>query len=179
MENQYIQDTKKWVNNIVIGLNFCPFASQAVLQNKVRYQVEPSGDMEKILAKLFNEMLYLDTHEAIETTLLILSNGVEDWVEYLVLLDMGNELLIDQGYEGVYQLASFHPDYLFDGSKPDDPANYTNRSPYPLLHLIREQSLEAAIASYPNPEEIPENNIKLARKLGVAKLLSIYHEGHE
>lgn len=179
MENKFIQDTKKWVNNIVIGLNFCPFASQAVLQNKVRYVVESSGEMEKMLSNIFEEVLYLDAHGEIETTLLIFPSGVEDWLEYLVLLDMGNELLKKQGYEGVYQLASFHPDYLFDGSQPDDPANYTNRSPHPLLHLIREQSLEAAIASYPNPEEIPENNIKLARKLGVAELLRIYHEGHE
>lgn len=177
MKNQFITDTQKWVNNIVIGLNFCPFASQAVIQNKVRYQVELSGKLEKMLSLIFEECLYLETDDEIETTLIVLSKGMDDWMNYLDLVDMGNDLLKEQGYEGIYQLASFHPQYLFEGSNPDDAANYTNRSPYPMLHLIREASLEKAIASYPNPEKIPENNIALAKKLGIAEILRLYHEG--
>ncbi len=174
-ENIFIENTKKWVTNIVVGLNFCPFAGQAVLQNKVRYSVEDTGNPETILATLFEECLYLDKHQEIETTLLILSKGVDDWEEYLEIADLGSELLKEQGYEGIYQLATFHPDYLFEGSRQDDAANYTNRSPYPTLHLIREASLEEAIGSYPDVDKIPERNIALARKLGVAELVKLYH----
>ena len=91
-------------------------------------------------------------------------------------MEIANDLMFEQGYEGVYQLASFHPDYCFADSEADDPANYTNRSPYPMLHLIREQSIEKALALYKKPESIPETNVQLARELGLKKMQSLLEE---
>jgi len=91
----------------------------------------------------------------------------ENFDDYLDFLEISNQLLIDQGYEGVFQLASFHPDYCFADTSPDDPANYTNRSPWPMLHIIREASLEQVLQNYPNPEDIPQRNIDYCRQLGL------------
>jgi hypothetical protein len=96
----------------------------------------------------------------------------------LDLVAIAEDVLIDQDYEGVYQLASFHPDYCFADSKPDDAANYTNRSPYPMLHIIREASIEKALTKYPNPEQIPERNMQLTRKLGLEKLQTLLATCH-
>ena len=100
----------------------------------------------------------------VETVIVIYPTGLESFFDYLDFLETANELLIEEGYEGTYQLASFHPDYCFDEVKQDDPSNYTNRSPYPILHILREASLERVLQSYKEPESIPENNINLARK---------------
>jgi hypothetical protein len=115
----------------------------------------------------------MDIEPATETTLLILPEGCTQFNDFLDLTAMAEQLLIDQGYEGVYQLASFHPDYCFAGEDENDPANYTNRSPYPMLHIIREASIEQALKTYPNPELIPERNIELTRKLGLEKIQAL------
>jgi hypothetical protein len=105
--------------------------------------------------------------------LLIFSTSLSHFDDYLDFLHVAEQLLSAQGYEGVYQLASFHPDYCFDGANIDDPANYTNRSPYPMLHLLRESSLEKAIDRHPHPEQIPAHNIALTRQLGLAKMQAL------
>ncbi len=174
MQNEkVISQTKAWLKTVVIGLNFCPFAKPVFEQGKVHFQVSDAQSLECCLEDLAAEALRLDQNSELETTLLIYENSLQDFENFLDVVDIANDFMEEKGYEGVYQLASFHPDYCFDDSDEDDPANYTNRSPYPMLHLIREESIERALASYKNPEKIPETNIKLARELGLDKMQSL------
>jgi len=162
-----IAQTKKWITDIVAGCNFCPFVSRELKQNSIRYAVEPAIDMAVCLQAFLNECRKLDK-EKIETTLLIFSNGFPLFNDYLDLLALAEKLLKQEGYEGVYQVAGFHPLYMFAGTPAGDPANYTNRSIYPMLHLLREDSIEKALKHYPNPEQIPQRNIAFAREKGLA-----------
>lgn len=170
-DSTIIEQTQHWVRSVIVGLNFCPFAKRELESETIHFQVSnESGlgsSMEECLHQLFDECKRLDEHAEIETSLLIFSNGFQDFNNYLDLVELANALIIDQGYEGIYQLASFHPQYCFEGEAADDAANYTNRSPYPMLHLIREASLEQALANYPDPELIPERNIEFAREKGL------------
>jgi uncharacterized protein len=166
-EKKIIERTQQWIKNVVIDLNFCPFAAKALLKKSIHYSVITHADVKISLEALIKEMQYLDANEDIETTFIIFSNHFSDFEDYLDLVDLAQQLLEDEGYEGVYQLASFHPEYCFDGSDKDDAANYTNRSVYPMLHLLREDSITKALSLYKHPELIPENNIKLAREKGL------------
>ena len=161
-----IDITKAWINQVVVGCNFCPFAQREVERDSIRYTVIEDSQMEAALEAMLIECHRLDQDPEIETTLLIFPDAFTEFNKFLELLDYANELLIDQGYEGVYQLASFHPDYEFADSEQDDAANFTNRSPYPMLHLLREESIERVLAKYPHPEEIPVRNVEKARTLG-------------
>ena len=120
-----------------------------------------------------DELEQLDSKEQIETALLIFPNTFDNFREYLEFLDLCQAFLLDMNYEGVYQLASFHPEYQFAGSSDDDPANYTNRSPYPMIHILRESSIEEALKHFPHPEQIPEKNIETARKIGLHEMQKI------
>jgi hypothetical protein len=174
MDNKlFIQQTKKWIKDVVIGLNFCPFANKEYKNDTIRYQVSSSKDMNEVMMQLFEECVFLDLNEETSTTLLILSEGFQDFEEYLFLVDLCEKLLRKQKYEGVYQIATFHPEYVFEGEDPLDPANFTNRSIYPMLHLLREEQLEDAIDNFPDTELIPEKNIEVARKLGLEKLQAL------
>lgn len=168
-----INETKIWLETVVIKFNFCPFAKHELISNRIRFKACRSDNMEPVLETIIQECDYLDSNDDTETTLLILPDAFENFDDYLILLGLANTLLKDQHYEGTYQLASFHPDYCFEGSNINDPANYTNRSPYPMLHILRETSLEAALKHYKQPELIPENNINVARKAGIRELQSI------
>lgn len=166
-ESNAIKQTQQWIESVVVALNFCPFAKRELRRNAVRFELYESGDTQATLEQLIAECEYLDTHPDTETTLLILPNGYEDFLDYLQLTELAEDLLAEQGYEGIYQVASFHPDYCFADADNDDAANYTNRSPYPMLHLLREASLEIAIDQYPDIDSIPDNNMQKARNLGV------------
>ncbi len=165
--NQIIAQTQTWINQVVVGCNFCPFAKREIERDSIRYVVSHANDAETALAVLLDECRLLDQDPEIETTLLIYPAAFSNFFDYLNLLEVGNVLLKKQEYEGVYQLASFHPDYQFADTNSDDASNYTNRSPYPMLHLLREESVEKAIALHPDPDAIPETNIEKARSLGV------------
>lgn len=162
-----IQQTEKWIKSVVIDLNFCPFAAKAVLKKSIRYIVLKDVDVKKSLETLLSEFQFLDTHEDIETTFIIFETNFTDFKSYLQLVKKAEQALAKKHYEGVYQVASFHPDYCFAGEDSDDAANYTNRSIYPMLHILREDSITKALALYPNPESIPEHNIALARQKGL------------
>ena len=171
MENRLVQQTKCWVKEVVIGLNLCPFAKVPAEKNEIRYFVASDLDPISCIESILAECIRLDNDNKIETTLVILPNGFDDFNDYLDLLDAATRILNDAGYAGEYQLASFHPEYQFQGSALNDPANYTNRSPYPTVHIIREESLERALTFYKgNPEEIPERNVALTRKMGLTQL---------
>ena len=171
-DNVVIDQTKAWVSSVVVGDNFCPFARKEMENNTIRYRVISDKDdklaLENGLMALLAECKALDDDEAIETTILIYSEGFDAFDHFLELLELANNLMAEKGYEGVYQLASFHPDYCFADASDDDPANYTNRSPYPALHLIREESIERVLEGVDNPERIPERNVRFAREKGLA-----------
>lgn len=162
--NQVITQTRCWVKNIVIAHNFCPFARAPFEAGKVHIAVSNAGDFATALTDLVEECLRLDADPGIETTLVVYSTAFEAFGDFLDLIDLANRLLAMQHYEGIYQIAHFHPGYRFAGSTENDPANDTNRSPYPTLHIIRESSLAKAVASHPNTTAIPHRNIRHARK---------------
>jgi len=166
-----IQQTKNWVEEIVIGLNLCPFASQPFNNNTIEYTVNTGDSLEQHLHQLADSFTKLEQSTEIETSLLIYPDAYQEFENYLDMLDLANQLLDDLKYSGSYQIASFHPDYRFDGSTEDDASNFSNRSPYPMLHLIREADLEKAIASYPDIEQVPINNIKKLQEIGYLEML--------
>jgi hypothetical protein len=176
-EQRVIKATQNWLDSFVIAYNICPFASRERIRNSIRFHVSDTNHTQSTLEALIAECAWLDVHPEIETTLLILPRGFDDFDDYLDMVAVAEHLLEVQNYEGIYQLASFHPHYCFamnaDQSAEDDAANYTNRSPYPMLHIIREESLERALANYPDPENIPARNISLTRELGSQKLQAL------
>ena len=167
-ENDIINQTRKWVNRVVIGLNFCPFAYKVLENNSLLCLVSSAGSVEPALTDLLKAIRLMDNSESIETILLIFNEGFYDFDDYLDLVDLADALIEDEGYEGVYQVASFHPDYVFEDSDEGDAANFTNRSPYPMLHLLRESSLEKVLENFSNPEEIPQRNVRFSREKGLA-----------
>lgn len=166
-----IQQTKNWIEQVVIGFNLCPFASQPFHNDSIEYIVNADDILEYHLQQLADYFSRLDQSPAIETSLLIYPCSYQEFDDYLDFLYLANQLLEDLDYQGSYQIASFHPGYRFEGSDEDDASNFSNRSPYPMLHLIRESSLEKAISSYPDIEQVPENNIKKLRQIGFETLL--------
>lgn len=163
-----IAQTRDWLTRAVIGLNLCPFAKAVEVKNQVRYTVSeadtPEALLEDLLAEL--ELLRDADPQALETTLLIHPRVLLDFLDYNDFLNVVDEAVADLDLEGVIQVASFHPGYQFDGTEPDDIENYTNRSPYPTLHLLRESSIEQAVAAIPDAADIYEANIETMRKLG-------------
>ena len=155
---------------MVIGCNFCPFAAKAVLKKTIRYVVVEEGDIESSLELFFTELRLLDQVAEVETTLIIFPHHFADFEDYLDLVELAEALIVEQNYEGVYQVASFHPDYCFEGAEADDPANYTNRSIFPMLHILREDSLSDALDNFPDAEGIPEKNIAFARRQGLKNM---------
>jgi uncharacterized protein len=164
---QVIEQTKKWINDVVIGCNFCPFAANVVKQQRIFYRVEPSSDVPVGLGVFMEELTQLDEQEDIETSFIIFPEGFAGFQEYLDLVAMAEKLLKKHGYEGIYQVASFHPEYRFADAPEDDAANYTNRSPHPMLHLLREESIDRALEHYKDPDSIPDRNIHFAREKGI------------
>jgi hypothetical protein len=168
-----IQQARAWVSDFIVAHNICPFARKELERGGIHYEVFQEHKVDAALSGLIEMCLRLDTDGSIGTVLFITPASFFSFNDYLDLLDMANDLLLKQGYEGVYQLASFHPDYCFEGIDMDDASHYTNRSPYPMLHIIREAELEKALEKYTNPETIPERNIAYCQKLGNAALANI------
>lgn len=166
---QAVALTRRWLERFVIGLGLCPFAATPYRLERIIYSVCDDAALEDIyrsfLAAL--EALIMADPQEQETALLILTRGLPAFDDYLDGLAVLEQAVEDAGLDGVIQLASFHPDYRFEGVAPDDPANFTNRSPLPMFHLIREQGLAAALESYPDPELIPQRNVQRLRELGV------------
>ncbi|WP_290798321.1 DUF1415 domain-containing protein [Halomonas sp.] len=169
-QDQTLIATRAWVETFVVAHNVCPFAGREVARDTIRYVAVDATDWERALLALVAECERLDATATIETTLLVLTDGLEEFDDYLDFLAIAEALLTQQGFDGIYQLASFHPDYCFEGAEQHDAANFTNRSPFPMLHLLREAGLEEALEHYPNPETIPERNVAAMRELGAAAL---------
>lgn len=162
-----------------MGLGLCPYAGRELVNNKIRFHVSGADTQERLLMDLQGELELLGADDSVETTLLIHPWALQDFYDYNQFLDVADALLVSMELEGVYQIASFHPDYQFAGTEPDDVENYTNRSPYPMLHLLREESLERAIAANPDSGKIPERNIELLKNLGRNKLQALLQASYD
>src|SRR5438067_5013313 len=145
-DQKIVKQTETWIREVVIGCNFCPFAGRELKRGSIHYHVIHSNEHAFILISLSEEFNRLDTNTEIETTLIILPGLFPDFNKFLDLVALCQIFLNDQKKEGIYQIASFHPDYLFAGTTNNDPANFTNRSLYPMIHLLRESSITAALA---------------------------------
>ena len=168
MDDKALHATRAWVEHAVIGLNLCPFAKAVQVKQLIRYVCSDARDTHDLLEALRTELQRLaDTPmEEVETTLLVHPQVLQDFLDYNDFLDEADALLEAMGLDGTLQIASFHPQYQFAGTHADDIDNATNRSPYPTLHLLREASIERAVAAFPEPEAIYEANQRTLRALG-------------
>ncbi len=162
--------TQCWLERAVIGLNLCPFAKAEHVHGRIRYSVSNATQPTDLLLALEQEITFLLAQDPTktETTLLIVPHMLADFLDYNDFLDEADSMLEHADPDVQLQIASFHPDYQFAGSAADDMDNYTNRSPYPMLHLLREDSVERAVQAFPEVELIYERNIATLRKLGLA-----------
>ncbi len=167
-DNQIVAQTLKWVRTFIVAHDICPFAQRELARETIRVEVVRSKKIEVALEELMVEVQWLDEHPETETTLLVFPTLFKSFDHYLDFVELAESILADQGYEGIYQLATFHPDYCFDGTEPDDASNYTNRSPYAMVHLLREESVEKAIEFYGDTDAIPERNIAKLTAMGSA-----------
>lgn len=167
---QAIAATRNWVDKAVIGLNLCPFAKAVQVKQLIRYVASAATSPQQLAEELTRELLLLQAAapEEIDTTLLIHPGVFTDFYDYNDFLGLADEILVNLGLEGELQIASFHPQYQFADAAPDAIENHTNRSPYPALHLLRESSLDAAVAAFPDAADIFEKNIETLRRLGPA-----------
>lgn len=163
-----IAATKLWLERAVIGLNLCPFAKSVHVKNQIRYVVSAAQTPEELLRDLLNEFEVLAESSAatIDTTLLIHPHVLTDFLDYNDFLAVVDAALVEVDLDGELQVASMHPQYQFADTEPDDISNYTNRSPYPTLHLLREASIEQAVAAFPDAAQIFDTNIETMRRLG-------------
>lgn len=160
--------TQRWLERAVIGLNLCPFAKAVYVKQQVRFVLSAATTTAELLEELGNELVRLrDTlADEIDTTLLIHPQVLGEFLDYNDFLDEGDDLLEALDLDGVIQIASFHPQYQFAGTEPDDIENCSNRSPFPMLHLLREDSVARAVEAFPDPDAIVERNLETLRKLG-------------
>ncbi len=161
------EQVNQWLNDVVIGLNLCPFAAKPQRNKQIKIYVSEASQEEALLEDILTQLMELDstTAEELETTLVVVPNMLSDFYDYNLFIDWVEALIRQQNWEGVFQLATFHPDYCFGGTDPEDDENLTNRSPYPVFHLIREGSMEKVLKHYPNPEAIPDTNIARVESL--------------
>jgi len=169
-DEEVLSTTRRWLESAVIGLNLCPFAKSVYVKNQVRLVVSRARHADDFLEELDRELdlLVATPADEIDTTLLIHATLFDDFLDFNDFLEVADGVVEEHALEGVIQLASFHPKFQFDGTEPDDISNYTNRAPFAMLHLLREDSVERAVAAFPEAEAIFEENIKTLEKLGHA-----------
>jgi hypothetical protein len=165
-----VEDTRRWLRRAVIALNLCPFAKSVDVKDQVHYAVSHSVGFADLLADLRRELTALQDIDPRErdTTLFIVPGALHDFLEYNDFLNQANRLLARQGWEGVFQIASLHPQYQFADEPAHAVTNNTNRSPYPTLHLLREESIDRAVAAFPHAEAIFETNMRTMERIGHA-----------
>ncbi|QIJ85171.1 DUF1415 domain-containing protein [Vibrio coralliilyticus OCN008] len=170
------EQVNQWLNDVVIGLNLCPFAAKPQRNKQIKIFVSEAQQEEALLEDILTQLMELEskTAEELETTLVVVPNMLEDFYDYNLFIDWVEALIRQQGWEGIYQLATFHPEYCFGGAEPEDAENLTNRSPYPVFHLIREESMEKVLKHYPDPESIPETNIARVESLTQPELVKLF-----
>ncbi|MHC0041886.1 DUF1415 domain-containing protein [Vibrio campbellii] len=159
--NAITEQVDQWLNDVVIGLNLCPFAAKPQRNKQIKIFVSEASQEEALLEDILLQLIELSNTEPerLETTLVVVPNMLQDFWDYNFFIDWVEGLIKQQDWEGIFQVATFHPDYCFGGAEPEDDENLTNRSPYPVFHLIREESMEKVLKHYPDPESIPDTNI--------------------
>ncbi|MEH0668770.1 DUF1415 domain-containing protein [Vibrio owensii] len=159
--NAITEQVDQWLNDVVIGLNLCPFAAKPQRNKQIKIFVSEASQEEALLEDILLQLIELSSSEPerLETTLVVVPNMLQDFWDYNFFIDWVEGLIKQQDWEGIFQVATFHPDYCFGGAEPEDDENLTNRSPYPVFHLIREESMEKVLKHYPDPESIPDTNI--------------------
>jgi len=167
------RQVKNWLTSIVIDLNLCPFAQREYRSNKIRFKTSFADLEQEVVRDLVVELSLLNKHADIETTLLILPLALSEFEYFNEFLGFADSLVAEMNLEGVFQIASFHPHYRFAGTKADDVENFTNRAPFPILHILRESSLDRAVERHPDTDQIPRDNISLMNKLGSAHMRNL------
>jgi hypothetical protein len=167
-DQDVLKQTRQWLEKAVIGLNLCPFAKAVYVKNQVRLVVSHARHADDLLDELDRELdlLVATPAEQTDTTLLVHPTLFDDFLDFNDFLEIAEGVVNEHGLEGVLQLASFHPKFQFDGTEPDDISNYTNRAPFAILHLLREESVQRAVEVFPEAETIFEENVKTMEKLG-------------
>jgi hypothetical protein len=169
-DEDVIAATRQWIEKAVIGLNLCPFAKAVYVKNQVRFVVSHAPHLDGLLEDLDRELDFLAAAdpEAVDTALLIHPTLLTDFLDFNDFMQLADAAVDEHGLDGVIQIASFHPRFQFEGTAPDDISNFTNRAPFPTLHLLREASIERAVAAFPQAETIYERNIETLVALGHA-----------
>ena len=173
-EEHYIAATRRWLESVVIELDLCPFAGRELRDDRVRFSVTDAATDVQLLQALEAELELLSDNTVIETTLLVHPQVLADFEDYNQFLGLADALLEQMQLDGVFQIASFHPDYQFANTHPDDAENYTNRSPHPILHILREESLARAIEHAADIDQIPLRNIQKMNELGTERLKLLF-----
>lgn len=174
-----IDHVKRWLDQFIITLNLCPFANRERINNRIRFVVSSADHQDPLLADLAVELEHLYSHPDMQTTLLIHPHTLTDFADYNQFLNQVDALLDALDLIGIFQVASFHPNYRFADTEPNDAENYTNRSPYPILHILREASVERAIHEHPDADSIPTTNINRLNDMGVKKLKELQEKIHK
>lgn len=169
-----ISRVTRWIETAVIGLELCPFAKTVYLESKVRYVVSETKTIDSLMLELYQQCQYLIDTPEIETGLLIIPAQLDDFAEFNLILDQVDALIEAYEWTGVFQIASFHPEYQFENTNIDDRENWTNRSPYPILQILRESSVERVLSNYPDPGQIPGKNIRKLTEMEASRFDSIF-----
>lgn len=179
-ENQTLEETRCWIKNFVIAHALCPFAQKPFQENRIRYVVAQTSDEKELVDVVVEELYYLEKVDisTFETSLLIVPNCLLEFEKYNQYISVVDAVLEQMKLEGIIQIATFHPSYRFEDLTNDDVRNYTNRSPYPMFHLIREQSVEKVREIYPQIHEIPQKNMESLLNLGEEAINSILDSCH-
>ena len=172
---QHIRD---WLQTFIVELNLCPFARPVVASDGLRIEICESADLDQLHRAFLIELdlIQQSSEQEIATTLFVMPNALVDFDEYLMFVDNAEALIEELGLDGTIQLASFHPEYLFDGEAENSASHFSNRSPYPVIHFLREDMLSAALEEFPNPEQIPLRNISTLEKIGRAEIELRWHK---
>lgn len=175
-EGKVVEEIQQWLRSVVLGLNLCPFAKLPYEAGRVRFEVCQSAELEVVLEQLQRWLRYMDkTPEAdCETLLVITPNALADFIDYNQFLDVVDYLLEENGWEGVYQIATFHPDYQFAETDFDDVTNYTNRAPYPIFHILRDSSVSRVVQSEEHIEQVIARNQKTLRDLSSEQFKALF-----
>lgn len=175
--NQILAKTQQWLQQIVIGLNFCPFAKQPYDKGLVDFSVSKAQDLEGLVLEIYEKFQFMNDIPEMEceTLLIIVPKLLSNFNEYNQFLDVVDTMIMEYGWEGVFQIASFHPDYQFSGTKKEDVTNFTNRAPYPIFHILRESSVQRAVTSQAHIDAIIERNQVTLRELSEERLKSLFH----
>ena len=177
-EADVVAAMREWIEKAVIGLNLCPFAKAVYVKNQVRFVVSTARHLDGLLEDLDRELDFLAAAnpDEIDTTLLIHPTLLPDFLDFNDFMQLADAAVGEHGLEGVIQIASFHPHFQFEGTEPEDLGNYTNRAPFPTLHLLREASIERAVAAFPEAETIYARNIESLNALGLSGWQALWHK---